>query len=446
MTAILLMTAAVLFVVLLLLVRVDLLLPIGLAVTALVPIGWTGLPEVVTVGSPGAVVVLVWAVRGGPRQSGVPKLVVVLALALLVWLTVGAITSISLVRSAGWSTSLVVLVLVPLLSRSLSEREVRRTTTTWIVLVVGLTGFGVVERLLESNPLYGTLFLSGEYPILQHWSSYRITTTLGHPLSNSLFFAIGVTLALGRYVHEGSRRSLLGAAFGLVGLLLTVSRGGLIAVAVGAAVVLSAPSTREDVGRSGHGTSRRRALGLLTLVAGGLMILASPEFQERQQSWSGIASAQQRGEIGPVVLRAAASMHWLGSGPGTSNGLLQALGTPEIVENSYYQLLLSLGLPGLSLFVGLIATVLCLGLQRRAGAAVGALAALCVAVGGFNWIEADRPSMLYLGLLAAMAISGRPTAVGSADGTGYAAEKVEPMKAKSRVIRGSEPCTNAELR
>jgi len=445
-TPILLVSAVVLFVVVLLVVDTDLLLPIGLASTALIPIGWTGLPEAVTVVSPGAVVVLVWAVRGGLQQSGSSVLVAVLGLAAIAWLTVETVTSISLVRSIGWSTSFVVLVLVPLLSRSLDERETRRITTTWIVLVIGLTGFGVAERLLETNPLYGSLFLGGEYPILQHWSSYRITTTLGHPLSNSLFFAIGVTLTLGRYVHEGSRHSLLAAGVGLAGLLLTVSRGGVVAVAVGVAVVLVAPQARKD-GRGGaHGTSRRRVTGLLTLVTGGLAILASPEFQERQQSWSGIASAQQRSEIGPIVLRAASSMQWLGSGPGTSNGLLRTLGTPVIIENSYYQLLLSLGVPGLALFVGLVATVVVVGLHRRDAAAVGALAALCVAAGGFNWIEADRPSMLYLGLLAAMAISGRQTDPDHDGPLSQAAEKVEPMNAKSRAMRGNEPCTNAELR
>ena len=412
------------------------LLPTALAVTVLLPVGRLPVPEALTVLGPGAFVVLVWTLRRERHgRARAPVVMIALGVTCLVWTAVSLVLGISLVRSAGWSVAFGVLVLLPALDRRLAPDEARAVLRTWTTLSVVLAVFGVVERLLRANPLYGWVWRLGDHPILQYWSDYRITTSLGHPLNNALFFAVGTSLAVGAAVERGGARPLVAAALSLVGVFLTISRGGLLAVAVGVAVVVLGPVGRRA---ATDGAFRRRVAAGTTVGLGLALVALSPVFQDRWASSNGMASARARDALGPLVWAVSTHQGHLGSGPGTSNALLERLGTPTIVENSWFQLLLSLGLPGVVLVAGLVVTAVVVGLRGRAVAAAAGLGALATAAAGFNWIESDRPGMLYLGLLLAAALAAPvrdgppPPRYAPADSARIASGSDESRKSDSR--------------
>lgn len=403
MTVLALASLAGAFVALLWVIPTTNLLPLALVVTALVPVGRLPVPEIVTVVSPGAVVVVVWLMRRDRvGLEPAPRAVTVLGLALGVWLVVSCALGTSLERGAGWSTAFAVLVLLPTMSRRLAPDEARRLVDTWCWTSAALAVFGIPERAFELNPVYGAVFLHGDYPLVQYWSSYRITTTLGHPLNNALFFAVGTVLAVGAYVERGRRVHVAAATLGLVAVFLTLSRGGVLAVAVGVVVVTLAPVARRARESAPSRSGPRRLWALTAVLLGLAAVATAPAFQDRLQSSNGIASARARDALGSVVWSASRGVDHLGSGPGTSNYLLQRIGTPTVVENSWFQLLLSLGLPGVALVLALVTVSVVLAVRGGAVAAGGALAALATAAAGFNWIESDRPGMVFLGLLLAV--------------------------------------------
>lgn len=405
-TLVLLVSVALAFVVTLWAVPRTWLLPIALLVTVLLPVGFLPLPQPVTVVTPGALAVIVWTLRRDARDRRRPaRVVLVVGSALSTLLVVGALVGISLARSLAWGGAFTLLVLVPALSPRLRMGEVQRLLDTFTWSAAALAGYGIVERLLGTNPLYGAVL-----GVPQYWSDYRITTALGHPLHNSIYFAAATAIAIGRYVERGRPSSLVTAALGLIGVFLTISRGGLVAVGVGVLVVAVGPVLRSrQVARAAKGNLR----GLLTFAAVGVglaVIATSPVFQERQNSSNGIASARARDELGPLVWSASRSIHHLGSGPGTSNWLLETLGRPTIIENSWFQLLLSLGLPGTFLVAALVGLAVTTALRGGSLGAAAGLAALVTSAAGFNWIESNRPAMLFLGLLLACALGeGRST-------------------------------------
>lgn len=421
-------TVALAFIVALWVIPTSWLLPVGLLTAALVPVGRLPLPEVVTVLSPGAVVVLAWVVRRDRTALARPaRIVVTIALVLAGWLVIGVVSGISVQRGLGWGAAFTLLVLVFTFERRIPTLEVRRVLDTWMWTAAALSLFGVVERLLGSNPLYGGVFASGDYPIVQYWSDYRITTTLGHPLNNALFLSVGTVIAVARFVERGRTSSLVASGIGLVGVFLTISRGGLVAVAVGVAVIVVGPLFRRASDARATTASTRAFVALGVTGAGLVGVALSPAFQERLGSSNGIASARARDELAPLVWTTSEHLGHLGSGPGTSNLLLVERGTPVVVENSWFQLLLSLGLPGAFLVAALVVTAAVLALRSGSLSAAAALAALSTSAAGFNWIEADRPGMLFLGLLVAAAISAEQPAA-APPGSGRRASRTAPSR------------------
>ncbi|OII09025.1 hypothetical protein [Curtobacterium sp. MCBA15_008] len=401
-------TVALTFLVVLWVIPTSWLLPVALLVAALVPVSRLPLPEAITVISPGAVVILAWIIRRDRTGLTHPtRIVATIGLLLIGWLVIGVLSGISVERGLGWGTAFTLLVLVFTFERRIAALEARRLLDTWMWTGAALAVFGVVERLLGSNPLYGRIFASGEYPIFQYWSDYRITTTLGHPLNNALFLSVATVIAIARFVERGRASALLAAGLGLVGVFLTISRGGLVAVAVGVAVIVVGPLFRRSGTPDATSTSTRGLIALGVAGVGLVGVTLSPVFQERLSSSNGLASARARDELVPLVLSTSQHLGYLGSGPGTSNVLLQERGTPVVVENSWFQLLLSLGLPGVCLVAALIVTAAIMALRSGSLSAAAALAALSTSAAGFNWIESDRPGMLFLGVLVAAAMSER---------------------------------------
>ena len=138
-------------------------------------------------------------------------------------------------------------------------------------LYVGVTsGLGVLAVLetyaLRSNLLYGGLYARATPPLVQHWSHYRATTLLGHPLVNATVFASALALTVSHFVsrRRPSWLALLQMLCLVGGLAATDSRGGALAAGVGILVALVFSGGRP------HASSRRLIALAITVVAAGL--------------------------------------------------------------------------------------------------------------------------------------------------------------------------------
>jgi polysaccharide biosynthesis protein PslJ len=377
---------------------------------ALVPINDLPLPTATRVASPAVVILLVWLLRrelgGTARVSAqLPGAVRWTALALVGWLAITTIATISISRSLVWDLCFGLSILLPL-ALGLSRREARMAIDALVFVGIGLAVFAVLEYLMHRNPLLAHLYAQAPFPIEQRWSTYRVTTLLGHPLNNALFFAAAAAAGFARYLE--TRRTIYAAGFllALVALLLTGSRGALYLTPVALVAVVAVEV------RTGALTMQR--LGRLALIAGlslaALFALYSQTVGLRADSTEAHASTGVRYRALDESLHVAADHSYLGTGPGTSNSakeedILNPGDVDIAIENSYLQLLVSIGIPGVALVVALLAAVIWAGVKRRNVAAAGALASMALVIGTYNFIEGVRPDLLFLGLLGACCLA-----------------------------------------
>ncbi|TFD56425.1 hypothetical protein E3T41_14545 [Cryobacterium sp. Hh38] len=144
---------------------------------------------------------------------------------------------------------------------------------------------------------------------------------------------------------------------------------------------------------------------LAVLVAAGIVALFQFDaFTARNNSVEAELSSQAR-DLGVwVSLQAANLTGWIGSGPGTS-GITGRLFNEVTIENSLLQLLISIGLPGVLLFLLVIGSGVAHALSQRAVGAAAALVAYTVCIAGFNAIDALRPMHLLLGCLLILTLN-----------------------------------------
>ncbi|WP_104130090.1 O-antigen ligase [Cryobacterium sp. N21] len=320
------------------------------------------------------------------------------ALLFLVWTLFTLARTTDLQASLGWMISFSAAVLLPLCIGT-STREAYWIRRTWLLLGAWLGAYAVVEGVLRFNPIWGTLFSALGLTDHQHWSVYRADASFGHPLFAALFFAVACVLAIGIWLRENSKLALAAAVFSSLGLVTTVSRGAILAaaIAIGFAYAVSLVLRGE------------KRWGKFALLAGLFVIAVVGLFQfdaftARNNSVEAELSSQAR-DLGVwVSVQAANLTGWIGSGPGTS-GITGRLFNEVTIENSLLQLLISIGLPGLALFLLMIGSAIAHALSRRAVGAAAALAAYTVCIAGFNAIDALRPMHLLLGLLLILALN-----------------------------------------
>lgn len=397
---------------------------IALGLYAILPIGYSSAPQVLTILTPSCLVMAIWVLGGlleknhraahaRSQKNLLAQVGMISTVLFTMWMVLKTIDSVSLQRSLAWGGAFMLLALCPLLT-PMDRATSSKLKTTWMVLGALLSVYGLFEYAFEENLLYSRLYQTAPFPIAQYWSSYRITTSLGHPLWNSLFFAVSAAIAVGQFAETGRSRWLALGVLSGVGVFLTVSRGGIVAMtlavlAIAVAALAKAANGRGDDGRSssvevvrkGGGAPRALVILALCLVCVAL-VSQSSIFQQRSSSSNGVASSAARFELIPLALEISEEDGYLGSGTGTSNYTVLDAGQGVVVENSYLQLLVSLGIPGLAfLLIVLIAAILA---AFRAGsyAVGGGLLAYSVSIAGFNWLEANRPGLLILGLLLAL--------------------------------------------
>lgn len=208
-----------------------------------------------------------------------------------------------------------------------------------------------------SAAVYGFL-----HPATQYGQLGRLTGTLGNPNELAAALVLGIGLAGGLAAISKSplaRISAIGAGLVcLIAILLTGSRGGLIALAVMllASIVIA--------------RGRRLALTMVTmtvlLVGVGWMVMAAPREQRERLLHPGSGSG--RTDIWTVGGRmvganpiqgvgagnfSVSSIHYL-LRPGSLPNSRYIADTPEVAENMYLEVTAELGLVGLALFLTMI--------------------------------------------------------------------------------------------
>ncbi|TFD71741.1 O-antigen ligase [Cryobacterium sp. Hb1] len=353
-------------------------------------------------------IIVIWAVRrllptktdGQPATPPTPfrSATRYFALIFLVWTLFTLARTTDLQASLGWMISFSAAVLLPLCIGT-STREAYWIRRTWLLLGAWLGAYAVVESVLRFNPIWGTLFTALGLTDHQHWSVYRADASFGHPLFAALFLAVACALAIGIWLQESSKPALVAAIFSGLGLVATVSRGAILAaaIAVGFAYTVSLLLR----GEKHWGKFALLAMLMVVAVVG---LFQFDAFTARNNSIEAELSSQAR-DLGVwVSVQAANLTGWIGSGPGTS-GITGRLFNDVTIENSLLQLLISLGLPGVVLFLLMIGSAVAHALSRRAVGAAAALLAYTVCIAGFNAIDALRPMHLLLGCLLILALN-----------------------------------------
>jgi hypothetical protein len=398
--------AAVPFLVGLLVVPTRSLPAIAILVLVLVPIGEA--PSAAAEHLPLATIPLfVWMLRVRRRPIVV---IAIPALALLVWVVLSFMfapiaTRAGLLWTIGFAVS-------PCLLCLTGARLEDQRPLALLVAVMSVLGVyaGIEAFVVHGNPLMDPLYRSATSPVRQVWGTYRATTILGHPLVNATFFAVAGVLAFDRYLAGQSRYAGLQTCLLVLGEVATKSRAAMVALAAGMLMLM--------VLRLVQGASRRRlavaAAGLaVSLVVGAAVFIARNSTVEAQRSTNDrtavVANAEQA-IAGHVLLgvgpgeseayRVAARLRGVAS---SANYLLDHPSQPPPdLEDAFAEMAVSIGVPGLALFVLLLLAAAGVAFTHPETQAVGlAIGVFAVCIAGYNALEGHQQLLVLLGLLLA---------------------------------------------
>jgi O-antigen ligase len=389
---------------------------LSLSLFVLLPVAYLRVPYFLVYLSPASLTLIVWLARRDTAATvtraatghvrGLAAKLPESALYLFVlWCLVATVSSVDKRASIEWTLAFVVGVVIFAKAAS-DDGALARLRSTWLFLGAALAVYGVVEaELLHHNPLFAAAYASSpsngfsQYTV---WSTYRATTTLGHPLLNSTFFAATAGLAVGTYLKTGSRWPMAVGAVASAGGLVTASRSGLLAL--GAAVIGAGVVSLIDP------TTRRRAVhalvvvGVLVAVAGATLAAGT---LNRSATQEGALSSSARTSLFHEGLALARQRPVTGFGPGalfTASQQYSSNTTPGNYENSYLETAISTGVVGLVLFVLLAVGLLARSFRARDAGAFGALAGYLTSAGAFNLLQGYMPALIMFGALAAMAL------------------------------------------
>ncbi|MFD3442999.1 O-antigen ligase family protein [Microbacteriaceae bacterium 4G12] len=388
----------------------------ALALYALVPqklYTGLGIPEAINLGS---FVLTVWAIRraldtrtaGAGTTAHRPRVLMFVAVALIGWLLMLLAFAGSAGASVGWVVSITLGALLPFFVPVERADALRlRATLSILGAVLGLAA--VWEKVREANPLFDQLYRLVGYSNSQHWSVYRSEGSFGHPLYVATFLSVAAAVALASWLSSAGERTrwlyLLAAAAAAAGLASTVSRGALIALVGGAIVAVLASVVFSRRG------ALLKAITIAAAGAAGWIFVGADLLSERTASSEAEQSGNARTAIIDVAIDTARRYDWIGAGPGASSEAADAAGSGGLlVENSYLQLLISIGVPGLLLFAILMAGAAIVALRRRNIAALTALTVFLIGIFGYNAIDGLRTIHVFLGciLLFCLAATDRP--------------------------------------
>ncbi|KQP97444.1 MULTISPECIES: O-antigen ligase family protein [unclassified Rathayibacter] len=387
---------------------------LALAVLVVLPVGYMDIPRITgRYFTPAVIILAVWVLRMmfGARDSDAAPV----KIGAVLWLPVLGVVGVSTLLgvdpgiSVTWALVALICVVLPYHYGRIRRDEIwpsSQTAFLWIGVFIG--GLAVLDFVAGFNP-WSSLF---SYDVTEKvWSVFRTRTSLGHPLVTSTVATMCAMIAL---FGSDRRRwlritALLGSG---AAVILAVSRTGVLALAIGLAlgcfVLLfsSSPSRR---------TRRVTAFFLLVSAVGFLGVVTnSPLLDQRNDSSGGIKSSDYREQSTKVALDLIEDDWLLGTGPGNSATEFSSVFDGPL-ENSVFQLTLSLGIPLAALALGALAVVV-LRVARRGDAGVAAaVVAFLVSLSGFSAIDVN-PALLAL-LTPLMFRAGQLISAPSPDGT-----------------------------
>lgn len=391
----------------------------GLCLFVLLPVEYLRVPYVLVYLSPASLTLIVWLARrdstptkraSTARARALPAKLPETALYLFaLWCLVTTVSSVDKRASLEWTLAFVVGVVIFAKAASLDGGALARLRTTWLSLGAALGVYGVIEaEVWHHNPLFASTYANsqtGAFSQYTVWSTYRATTTLGHPLLNSTFFAAAAGLAMGAYLKTGSRWPVAAGALASAGVLVTASRSGLLAL--GAAVVGATIVSLIDP------ATRRRAVRAL-IVVGALVAVAGASLAagtlNRSSTQEGALSSSGRTSLFRAGLTLARERPVTGFGPGalfTASRQYSSNTTPGNYENSYLETAIGMGVVGLTLFILLAIGLLVRSLSASDAGVFGALAGYLTSAGAFNLLQGYMPALIMFGALAAMALGSK---------------------------------------
>ncbi|MEQ3549045.1 O-antigen ligase family protein [Pseudonocardia nematodicida] len=299
-----------------------------------------------------------------------------------------------------WVISLAVGGLLVLYVR-VSAREADLLVRTLAVATIAAAVFAVVEVVIQQNPIYLPLYDAVGRGLHLDGGLHRASVGFGHPLYAGTFFAVSFAVFFVRWIDDVPR-SLIPLIAAVAGAASTVSRSALAVAAVIAAVVtvVRLPQLRRT--RSPK-LMRLLALAPLAVVA----VAMSGLIDARTSTGEAARSSEVRGDNVTEAIVLARSSGWVGSGPTTADPLtIASSGGAYPMENSLLQLLVSLGVPGLVLFLTTLALVVVSAVRSGAHAGAAAAVAFIAVTAGYNGLETLLPLHSLLGLVVLLCLAG----------------------------------------
>lgn len=369
---------------------------IAIWLLVLVPVGYMDVPRMIgRYASPAVLIIAIWLIRVAfeGRSNVAPKRTLrgwPIVLPFFALLAVSTLASgVDPARSIAWIAVFSICVVAPAMVAQTSLHDAWRTvrpTFAGIGLFLGI--LAAVEYFAHINPWTG-LFRADV--LQQEFSFIRAKTSLGHPLITSA--VASVSLAVSVFPSHRGRQwpYWICAAGALVAVILSVSRGGAIALAFASIVgVLALFRGRSQLG----GRKRHRTVSVVLAATFLVSIIWSPLLNARSQTSGARKSTEYRFEILSNTIAIVSDSPILGLGPGASDVVYIGMYGWSI-ESSALQLLLSVGIPAFLLFLFGLGAVVRIAIRRsRAGVAAG-IVAFFAAISGYNAINSN-PAMLAL--------------------------------------------------
>ena len=221
---------------------------VGLLGYAAVPVNYLVIPGSLQLVSPLVAALAVWSVRTAvSRRSLLPQREVLAGAVLLGgWLgLITLVTSTDQEGSLRWSLAFGLGVLLPVAAGRAVPGMSRLVVSTSLMITATLSLYALAEAVARTNaPLHRVY---EDFGLTQVWAVYRVTTTLGHPLANSLLFGTFFALLFTTAVLRANLLLSLGALAALAAATLTGSFSSTIVCAVGGGVALTGMAIRRDV-------------------------------------------------------------------------------------------------------------------------------------------------------------------------------------------------------
>lgn len=286
----------------------------------------------------------------------------------------------------------------------LSRYDGRRLIQTTLHVCCGILSLlAIAEFTTKSNPL-DHLYEHSADTLTQDWGSYRVFTTLGHPLLNGTVLAIGVTVAFAAFVQRPRWITALSVPLIGAAVFLTASRSAIVAAVAGCGTVMVLTVLRR---RGTEGSRFRVVIGLLVALIGVAFFYSSSALAHRNESAEAQASSHFRFNSLHLVPQMLAHTNYLGAGDAASESVLQAIGgfyAQYPIENSAVQLVVDFGAVGGLLFLGFALAIVAQAARRGALVGPAMLVTYVVAASGFNLFEAYTSAQILPCLALALTL------------------------------------------